>query len=161
MSVKINGKIIAFCATALLLSGCAREISPNVYSEAHVGEASQTFQGTILTVRQVQVQGHEKLEGNQLGMAAGALAGGVAGYQFGKGKGNVAATAGGAILGATAGAFAQKALETQDALEYTVQLSNGEMRTVVQGLQPAYGAGQRVLLIVGRSGRSRIVPFNG
>lgn len=154
-------RIASVSALAIVAAGCAREISPNVYKESHVGEAQQTFQGTIVSVRKVSVQGSEKLQENTAGAALGGIAGGVAGYQFGKGKGNVATTAAGALIGATAGAFAQKALETQEALEYTVSLHNGEMRTVVQGLQPAFQPGQSVFLIVGRDGRSRVVPFNG
>ncbi len=145
-------------SAAAMISGCAREISSNVYSDTHVGEASRTFRGMVVSVREVEVTNAEKLQENTTGMGVGALAGGVGGYQIGKGRGQVAATAAGAILGAVAGAYAEKALSSQTAFEYIVELSNGEMRTVVQGKDTKYAPGQRVLLIVGQQGRSRIIP---
>jgi outer membrane lipoprotein SlyB len=149
---------IAFSSLAVLaLSGCARNINPNVYSEKHVGEASMTYQGVITSARPVEIAGGEKLEENTAGIGIGALAGGVAGNQIGKGGGNLAATAGGAILGGVAGAFAQKALTEQSAMEYVVQLNNGSMMTVVQGPENQLSAGQRVLVMVSNDGRSRVV----
>lgn len=150
--------LMVVCSTAAMLSGCAREISSNVYSDSHVGEASRTFRGIVVSVREIEVTNAEKLQENTTGMTAGALAGGVGGYQFGKGRGQVASTAAGAILGAVAGAYAEKALSSQTALEYIVELTTGEMRTVVQGKDTKYTPGQRVLLIVGQQGRSRIIP---
>ncbi len=150
--------VLAALSLCVLGSGCAREISSNVYSEAHVGEASKTFFGTVVSVRNVTVQGKEKLDENTTGMAMGAIAGGVAGTQFGGGKGQIATTVGGALLGAAAGAFAQKALETQDALEYTVELHNGEIRSIVQGPENPLRVGQPALVMVSRDGRSRVVP---
>ncbi|MGN6670884.1 MAG: glycine zipper 2TM domain-containing protein [Candidatus Nucleicultricaceae bacterium] len=143
---------------AAFASGCAREISSQVYSEAHVGEASKTFFGRIINVRKVVVQGQEKLDQNATGMAMGAIAGGVAGTQLGGGRGRIATTAGGALLGAVAGAMIQKGLESQDALEYTVELHNGELRSVVQGTDNPLAVGQNVLIMVSRDGRSRVVP---
>lgn len=153
-------QILMAGSVALLASGCARNISPHAYSDATVGEASRTFKGTIVSVRTVQV-GPDKLENNLVGAGIGGVTGGVLGNQFGKGKGNLATTAGGAILGALAGSYAEKELKTQDAFEYVVQLQNGEMRTVVQGMDVRFNPGQRILLMVGERGRSRVVPDTG
>ncbi|MBN9343371.1 MAG: hypothetical protein BGO76_05565 [Caedibacter sp. 38-128] len=150
--------LMMVCSTAAMLSGCAREISSNVYSDTHVGEASRTFRGIVVSVREVEVTNAEKLQENTAGIVAGGVGGGVVGHQFGKGRGNTAATAAGALLGAVAGAYAEKALSSQNAFEYIVELSTGEMRTVVQGKDTKYAPGQRVLLIVGQEGRSRIIP---
>lgn len=157
-SITTTVSVLAAISAATVLSGCAREISSNVYSEAHVGEASKTFFGTVVSVRNVTVQGKEKLDENSTGIAMGAIAGGVAGTQLGGGKGRIATTVGGALLGATAGAFAQKALETQNAFEYTVELHNGELRTIVQGIENPLRVGQPALVMVSRDGRSRVVP---
>jgi outer membrane lipoprotein SlyB len=158
LNYTLLNKIVFSSLAALALSGCARNINPNVYSEKHVGEASMTYQGVIASARPVEIAGSEKLEENTAGMGMGALAGGVAGYQIGKGGGNVAATAGGALLGGLAGAFAQKALTEQSAMEYVVQLTNGSMMTVVQGPENQLSPGQRVLVMVSNDGRSRVVP---
>lgn len=155
-SVNKIGLTIAV-ASALLLSSCAREISPNVYNESHVGEASRSFRGSIISVREITVTAGEHLEDNSTGIGLGAVAGGLAGNQFGSGSGNIAATVGGAVLGGVAGAFAEKQLKSQTALEYIVELDNRELRTVVQGTEPRLSPGTRVILMIGQKGRSRIV----
>jgi outer membrane lipoprotein SlyB len=156
--VRSTAYLMMVSSATAMLSGCAREISSNVYSDSHVGEASRTFRGVVVSVREIDVTNAEKLQENTAGIVAGGVGGGVLGHQFGKGRGNTAATAAGALLGAVAGAYAEKALSSQTAFEYIVELSTGEMRTVVQGKDTKYGPGQRVLLIVGQQGRSRIIP---
>lgn len=149
-------KIVLISCAGLVLAGCGRNISPSVYSEAHVGEASTTYRGTVVSFRQVRVA-PEKLEENATGTALGGVAGGVAGYQFGKGRGQVAATAAGALLGAIAGNLAEGELKSQDAFEYVVELDSGTLKTVVQGMDVKFNPGERILLIVGQKGRSRLV----
>ena len=151
------GKTFSLIACIALLSSCAREISSDVYSANHVGEASTTYPGVVIHARQISVQEHERLQENGLGIIGGGVAGAVAGNQFGKGSGNTAATIGGVLIGATAGAFAEKALKTQNGAEYLVQLDNGQSMTVVQGPSPAFAAGQNVYVIIGERGRSRVI----
>ncbi len=141
-----------------LLGACAKQISPNTYTNQHVGEASETFAGTIASVRQVMVQGSDELRDNNTGVLAGGVLGGIGGSTLGKGKGNYAMTALGAVAGAAAGAYAEQELSKQNALEYIVQLDNGQLLTVVQGLEPSFTPGQRVFVIKGQRGRSRIIP---
>lgn len=147
----------AVCAVAVLASGCARNINSDVYKASAVGETSRTFRGVVVAMRTVTVEDKEYLEDNTMGLVGGGVAGGLVGSQIGKGKGNLAATAVGALAGAVGGAFAEKALKSQQATEYTVELNNGELRTVVQGPEPALSVGQSVLLMVSQQGRSRIV----
>lgn len=142
----------------LAFSGCARQISSNVYSGSAVGETSSTYPGVIISCRQVVVEDSEYLGDNPLGIIGGGVAGGYLGSKIGKGEGNMLATVGGAIAGATAGAFAEKAMKTQNAMEYVVALENGEAKTVTQGVDTAYVVGQKVWLIVSCQGRSRVVP---
>ena len=155
-----NHFTLIVCAFSLLMGGCARQISPNVYSESHVGEASRSFRGIVVGMRDVEIEGKEKLQDNTLGLIGGGVAGGLLGNQFGGGHGNVAATAAGALAGAVGGTFLQKELEKQNAVEYTVELTGGEMRTIVQGPEPRFGVGQRVLVMISHEGRSRIVADN-
>lgn len=149
--------VMALSATTVLLSGCGKQISPNTYSEAHVGEASRTFRGIVVSVREVNIQAHERIQDNTTGGLIGGVAGGVAGAQFGQGRGQLAAGAAGALLGAAVGAFAEQEMSGQTGLEYVIELANGEMRTVVQGLDVRFNPGQAILLMVGVEGRSRIV----
>lgn len=153
---KLTTCLIAITA----LSGCARNINPNTYKASHVGESSLSYQGNIISIRDIEVKEGEYLEENKTGMALGGLTGGLVGTQIGGGRGQIAATVGGAILGATAGAFAEDALKTQKAKEYTVRLTNGSIMTVVQGPEINLSVGQPVLVIVGKQGRSRIIADN-
>lgn len=141
----------------VLLGGCARQISPNVYSEKSIGETSHTYRGKVVTARAIQVEGSEKLSGNTAGLLGGGVGGLLLGNQFGGGTGKLAMSALGAAAGALGGSLAQKELEKQDAIEYVVQLADGGLRTVVQGPDPRFAPGQSVLLMVYHSGRSRIV----
>lgn len=144
----------------LTLSNCARNIGAGTYTADHVGEAMTTYSGVIIAKRQVNVQEGEKLQNNTLGLVGGGVAGGVLGSTLGKGHGKTLAVLGGAAAGALAGGYAQQALSQQTALEYTVQLDDGTLKTVVQGMDVNLNTGQRVLLHVGHKGRSRIVPLN-
>ncbi len=158
MKLKSGITLIALCALTSMLAGCARQISSNVYSEKHVGEASRSFRGIIVGVRDIQVERKEKLDENTAGLIGGGLAGGVLGTQFGGGRGQLATTALGALAGAAGGALLQKELEKQEGIEYSVELTNGEIRTVVQGPEPRLSNGQNVLVMVSHNGRSRVVP---
>lgn len=149
----------AFGMVALMLSGCARELGSSNYTSGSVGEASETHEGVIKQVRVVTVDAHDELEHNVLGGLLGAAAGGYAGSGIGKGSGQDAAIIGGALLGATAGAFAEKKIKQQQAYEYTVQLNNGRMLTVVQGSDTMLSVGQRVRVHVSYQGRSRVVAY--
>jgi len=142
----------------VVFSGCARQISSNVYSGAQIGEVSTTYPGVVISVRQVTVEDQEYLGQNPLGIVGGGAAGAYAGSKIGKGEGNTLSTVGGAVAGAVAGAMAEKALKKQNAMEYIVALENGETKTLVQGMDPSYGVGQKVWVIVGQQGRSRVIP---
>lgn len=151
-------KVITPCMAVMLLSGCARNINSNTYKASHVGEASFTYQGTIISARKIQVEEGEYLGENYAGMGLGALGGGLLGSQVGSGTGQLAAIAGGAVLGGVGGALAEKALKSQEGMEYAVKLTNGSVMTVVQGLDNPMSPGQRALVMVSHDGRSRVVP---
>ena len=151
---------IPLCAAMLLLGGCAKEIGSNVYTEDSFGEASHTYEGVILNVRRVTLQQGDKLEDNKTGIVVGGITGAVVGNQFGKGRGNTATTAIGGLAGAALGSLAEKKLKSQDAMEYIVKLSNGDTRSIVQGLDQVFGVGQKVFVMINRYNRSRIIPNN-
>jgi outer membrane lipoprotein SlyB len=151
--------IFLICVVAVTATGCARNLSPNFYSSAEVGETIQTVEGTIVQVRTVTIGESDKLAGNVAGLAAGGVLGGVVGHQFGKGGGRQLATAAGAALGALGGAFAEQKLSEQQGFEYTVNLIDGRTVTVVQGAEPAFTTGQRVKVQMTSRGRSRVVAF--
>jgi outer membrane lipoprotein SlyB len=142
----------------VLLAGCASNISSNSYSASDVGEATKTYEGTIVDKRIVEVKGNTA--GQVAGAVGGAVGGGALGSLVGSGGGKTATTIGGAALGALAGNEAAKQLSKQEAYEYTVKLTNGNLRTVVQGLDTNLEVGQKVYLQISNGGRSRIMPNN-
>ena len=148
--------VVAVASTAL--ASCARQISPGVYTGAHVGEVRETYAGTLQSARVVTVQEGEMLEDNRTGGLLGGVAGGAAASRIGQGTGKAVAIAGGALAGATLGALAERSVKRQEAMEYIVRLDNGALLTVVQGLQPQIGVGQRVYVQESAGGRSRVLP---
>lgn len=141
---------------SLFLASCAQQISSDVYSSRQVGEVSRTYAGVIKNVREITVQQGENLEDNGLGIAGGGVAGGVVGSALG--KGSFAPTAAGAIAGAVAGSLLEKKMKQQMALEYVVELDNGDLVTVVQGKDQVFYVNQPVYVLMSYSGRSRITP---
>ena len=143
---------------SMALASCARQISPGVYTGEHVGEVRETYAGTLQSARVVTVQEDELLEDNRTGGLLGGVAGGAAASRIGQGTGKAVAIAGGALAGAALGAMAERSVKRQDAMEYIVRLDNGALLTVVQGMQPQIGVGQRVYVQESTRGRSRVLP---
>ena len=147
-----------FCFGLLLMSGCARDISSDSYEETSLsGPASNSYACKVVSVRKVKVTASDSLDKNATGAIMGGVAGGVAGSMIGQGKGNTLATGLGALAGAVAGAYAEKKLKEQVAYEYVVELKDGSMKTVVQGLNNVLAVGQDAILIEGGRGRSRLI----
>jgi outer membrane lipoprotein SlyB len=112
----------------VILSACQPQNSQNQYSDSDVGISHAVEFGTVLNRREVQIQGKNSETGTLLG--AGAGAGG--GSYIGNGSGNAWATAGGALVGAVAGHFAEQAMEDRIGYEYVVRLQSGDTKTIVQ-----------------------------
>lgn len=147
---------VLITAAAMLLSSCAKEISSGVYSSRQVGEASVTLPGVVVSVREVCVEGSDRLQDNELGIIGGGVVGGVIGSNIGKGNGRILPTAVGAIAGAIGGSMIEKKLNQQAGFEYVVQLDDGRLMTIVQGNDMLFQMGQPVYVILGYQGRSRI-----
>lgn len=145
-----------FCCLSLIV-GCARNISSSSYEDRTVGSVSDSYPCVVVNVRKVLVEGGDSLEDNRLGAMGGAIAGGVLGNAIGGGRGRTISTVGGALAGGLGGAMAEKALKSQDGLEYTVRMPSGSLRTITQGMDGALAVGQSALLIISSRGRSRLV----
>ncbi len=143
-------------ALPLLMSGCAREISSSAYDAQTIGAANTAYECVVVRVRKVRIQEGDYLRDNATGAIMGAVAGGALGHTIGKGSGNTLATVAGATAGAFGGAYAERSLSRQEAFEYTVKLTSGELRTVVQGLDSPLYVGQQALLVIDQRGRSRV-----
>lgn len=135
----------------LLLTACARDINSDSYQMSSVGSADQVGQGVIVDVRTVTIQGQ-----NSGGALIGGVAGGVAGSTIGRGSGSVLASVGGALAGAFIGGLTQKELSEQKALQYIVRLTDGNMITVIQGMNNRLAVGQRVFVLYGQE--THLIP---
>jgi len=138
-----------------LLTGCVRNLSPDLYSSIGVGEAALTYSGRVKSVRLVTVREPQ----NGAGAVAGGIIGAHAGSAVGRGSGSGWSGLAGAIAGAVAGAGVERNITRQKALEYVVQLDDGRMMTVVQGVgrERQLDVGQRAYVMERCCGRSRVV----
>jgi len=139
----------------LALAGCARSLSPDVYSRDEVGSKVEVEDVVILSMRDVDIEGTR----SNTGAAAGAVAGGVGGaVAVGRNRG--AATLGavaGAIIGAIAGAAIEEGVTASEGVEYLVRLNNGETVAIVQPKSAhPLAVGDRALLVYGD--HIRVVP---
>ena len=142
---------LAFSVALAVLAGCTTT-RPDVIGRQDANRMSTVLDGTVLSVRDVTV------EGSQSGV--GASAGGVVGAIAGSSVGGRRDSAAGAVLGAVAGAVAGNAVERmttrEEAVEIMVQLSNGERRAIVQAKgSEALKAGDRVVIVT-TGGKARV-----
>lgn len=147
----------AILAALAALAGCQRP-GQNVYSYSEVGKASMVNFGTVVAVREVDVQG----QNTGAGAAIGAAGGGIAGNALSGGNFKAGGTIAGVIVGGVIGALAEQAAANRTAAEYTITLETGATITVVQdhndGEAPI-SPGDRVMVQVS-GGTQRVLPAN-
>ncbi|MGE0653505.1 MAG: glycine zipper 2TM domain-containing protein [Alphaproteobacteria bacterium] len=137
--------------TVLVLAGCKQNVSPDSYSVGSVGQVNRSVRGTIISVRQINIEGTQGV-----GTAAGAAAGATGGSAIGGGtRENIIGAIGGAVVGGVAGAAIEGGATQQTGHEYVVQTQNGALLTLVQGDEKPFAMGEKVLVIYGT--RSRII----
>ena len=144
----------AAAALALPLAACAPPQSGTVVNADQAQVAQSVSLGTVVGVRQVAVQGTNP-GGEIAGTVGGAVVGGAIGNQIGDGEGREIARAVGAVAGAAAGNRAARTVTTQQSLEWLVRLDDGRTIAVIQA-QPTFFQGQRVQVIQGRGGLTRL-----
>jgi len=150
---KIGTVLLLSVFSAVLLVACMPESrSGKVYTQDQARTAQSVFYGTVLRVEEVTIEGTQSGGGT----VAGGAMGGVLGSAVGSGKGAAISTVGGAIAGAVAGSAAEKKLTTKAGLEIEVEVDNGEIILVVQEKDDVYSVGDRVRIVKGRDGTTRI-----
>ena len=82
--------------------------------------------------------------------------GGILGSTFGGGKGSTLAAAGGAIAGGLAGSKVEKNVTTKIGVEIEVELDNGAIQVIVQEKDDEYRVGDRIRIVKGRDGTTRV-----
>ena len=106
-------------------------------AQAGLAQAACKTCGTVTDVRAVTQKGEG---GSGLGIAAGAVVGGLLGNQVGKGSGNTIATVGGAVAGGFAGNEVEKHVNKHTVFKTTVRMDDGSIRNYTLRTQYAVGA---------------------
>ena len=143
--------VVAAALGWLALGGCAYHGGSADYRSYETrGEQSVRF-GVVESVREVRIDPRE----TGVGTASGAVLGGLAGSNVGGGGGQIAGAIGGAILGGIIGQNIEKSANERRGLEVTVLLDTGKYIAIVQEVDEAFRAGDRVRILSGR-GTTRV-----
>lgn len=142
----------ALLCLAVAFGGCAKSTGKS-YTKSEARTAQSVQRGVIVSIDEVTIEQDASIAGVGLGGAAG----GVIGSTLGRGTGRVLATVAGAAIGAVAGAAGEKALRTEKAYEFTIELDGGGTISVVQAIDGTYQRGDRVRVLRGAGNRARVV----
>lgn len=153
--MKTTATVAVVLAAGLMLSGCPASMSGGAYSRDQAREAQEVRLGYVESVRQVLIEGTK----SGVGAVSGAALGGVAGSTIGRGRGQVAGAIGGAVLGGLAGSAIEENATRQPGLEITVQLDNGRMVAVTQAADEPFYPGDRVRVLIGNDGTTRVAHY--
>ncbi|MBK4785938.1 MAG: outer membrane lipoprotein SlyB [Pantoea sp. Pent] len=140
-------RFVAVALAGITLAGCVNNdtLSGDVYSASEAKQVQSVSYGTLVSVRQVKIQGGD--DSNVIGAIGGAVLGGFLGNTIGGGAGRSLATAGGAVLGGVAGQGVQGALKKSDGVELEIRKDDGNTIMVVQKQSASrYSVGQRVVM---------------
>jgi outer membrane lipoprotein SlyB len=144
--------IIYLLLLSINLSGCAQNVSPNVYNGAEVGIVSKVKKGVVLSRRAVDIE-NSSGAGGMAGVAVGAAGGSTMGSGV---SSNVAGAVGGAVVGGLLGNAIDKSVNKHQGYEYIIKLNEGETISVVQTQAMQFKPHQHVLIIYGAM--TRIIP---
>lgn len=123
-------KTIAACLILTTLTACQHP-GQNRYGYQDVGKTTSVKFGTVVSHREVAIEGKNTGTGALAGVAGGALGG----SYVGDGTGALGAALAGALIAGIAGHMAEQAIQNHDGVEFTVALEDGEIITVVQNAE--------------------------
>ena len=109
-------------------------------------EAICTSCGRVESVRAIQ----QAAKPSGVGIAAGAVLGGILGNQVGSGNGRTLATVAGAVGGGYAGNEVEKRGRATTSYQVRVRMDDGHLRTFPYAAQPGWAAGERVRVVNGQ-----------
>lgn len=149
--------VIAIALAAILsLTACGGVHSGGTYSRSQAGEEQHVSRGTIVSMREVRVDGTN----SGLGQIGGGVLGGVAGSTIGGGaRANIAGAVVGAVAGAVLGSVAEQQVTKTTATEFTVREESGLVIAVVQANDEGLREGDRVVVL--RGSKTRVIRDTG
>lgn len=148
-------KVTGIAALALAMAAGCQSYRGDVYSRDEARTGNAVLNATVVSVKEVYIEGTQGV----LGGLGGAVLGGVIGHSIGGGSGKDIATAAGALGGAAAGAALENTATGKRAIEITVQYENGAVEAIVQ--EPGkdiFQAGQAVQVLISPQGTKRVRP---
>ena len=137
-------RVLVVSMVGLSLVGCVNNdtLSGDVYTASEAKQVQNVSYGTIVNVRQVQIQGGD--DSNVIGAIGGAVLGGFLGNTIGGGTGRSLA---GAVAGGVAGQGVQSAMNKTQGVELEIRKDDGNTIMVVQKQgNTHFSPGQRVVL---------------
>lgn len=146
------------CLTlALAVTGCANTdvYKGSVYTGSQAKETRSISYGTIVSVREVTIQGNSS---GVIGTAGGGVIGGLVGSTIGGGRGSDIASAVGAVFGSLLGSTIEQKASQTTSLEMVIRKDSGEEIVVVQKKEAGLTTGKRVR-IVGNSSDVNVSPL--
>lgn len=133
----------------LLLAGCASSLDGDTYNRNQVHQAANVQIATVVTVREVNIEGTR----SGIGASAGAVIGGVAGANSQHGRaGNAVLSVLGAVAGGALGAGAEQVATRSKGQEITIKYDDGRMVAVIQGNDERFQPGEQVRVLSGNGG---------
>ena len=140
----------------ILLSGCATSASSNSFSRATARTSFDVYYGEVIDVRAVEIEGEATMFGRLGGSVIGAALGRGESARYGARRIESAA---GAVAGSIAGDAIERRITQEDGLEVIVELDTRETIAVVQASDIQFSPGDRVQVLFGRDGSTRVQPL--
>jgi outer membrane lipoprotein SlyB len=120
--------------------------APHAVQSSHASnEAICSSCGRVEAVHAIQ----QAAKPSGVGVAAGAVLGGLLGNQVGSGNGRTLATVAGAVGGGYAGNEVEKRTRATTSYQVQVRMEDGRLRTFPFAQQPGWNAGDRVRVVNG------------
>lgn len=145
-------KSLVALVVSLALAACATS-NPDIVQRGDAQRMSQIQDATVLSVRPVAIDGNQ----SGIGAVAGGVVGGISGSSVGGRRDAAVIGVLVAIVGSVIGNAVERSATREDAVEYLLQLKNGERRALVQGKgEEMMVAGDAVILVT-TGGKTRIM----
>lgn len=149
----MGARLIVLLCILISLGGCAmRSSSGSSYPRYDTRTAYDVEYGEVVAIRLVEIEG----DVSYIGVWSGAVVGRAAGRSLDDGNTGRVAGALGSVAGAVAGEAIERKIKTEDGLEITVRLDNGDMIAAAQELDVLFAPGDRVRVLLGSRGSTRI-----
>jgi outer membrane lipoprotein SlyB len=145
--------LLVLALATLTLSGCASSLSGSAYTRGQARTLQNVEMGVVEHVRVVQIEGTK----TGIGSTTGAVIGSTASTNYkDKPLRRTVKSVTGAIVGGVVGAATEEAVTRQKGFEITVRLDSGRMVAIVQAADEDFKVGQRVRLVHGGQGATRV-----